>query len=96
MITLKQKLQTSHFLNGTKLDKLNFKQFVNKLTRMKCNLKKLFTILPSQREKKFEAIMGIYKLCIHPKRSTTCPPLTVNVDSWETDDMGETSEILND
>ena len=42
MIKLNQKLYKSHFLSGSKSDKLYFKQFTNKLTRMKTLSKKAF------------------------------------------------------
>ena len=97
MIKLKQKLNKSHFINGTESDKLYFKQFANKLTRMKTQSKKAFYYSAiSERKSNPKQLWEFINFVIHTKRTIICPPLRVNVYDYETDDPGETSEIFND
>ena len=97
MIKLKQKLPKSHFINGTEPDKLCFTQFANKLTRMKTQSKKAFYYsVISERKNNPKQLWEFINSVIHTKRTTICPLLRVNVDNYETDDPGKTSEIFND
>ena len=97
MIKLRQNLYKSHFINGTESDKLYFKQFANKLTRMKTQSKKAFYYSAiSERKNNPKRLWEFINSVIYTKRTIICYPFRVNVDNYETDDPSETSEIFND
>ena len=97
MITLKQHLYKTHFLNGNESDKQYFKKFANKLTSMKTQAKRAYchaTIF--ERKNNPKQLWNFINNIIHAKRSSTNLPFKLSLDCNETDDPGEISECFNE
>ena len=67
------------------------------LIRMKTQSKKAFYYSAiSIRKNNPKQLWEFINSVVLTKRSTACPPLRVNVDSYETDDPGQTSKLFKD